>query len=112
MDCSNRVIQFNPVGRPRFEFVENRGGTSIPWISSLEVTRLLDEGCQGFLATVLDSTAEERRLEDIAVVREFPDIFPQELPGLPPDREVEFVIELAPGTEPISKAPTGCRCPN
>ena len=73
--------------------------------SSFEVTKLLDKGCQGFLASIVDSTAGEPRLEDIAVVCNFPDIFPQELPGLPLGREVEFVIELAQGTEPISKAP-------
>ena len=45
------------------------------------------------------------RLEDIPVVREFPDVFPDDLPGLPPDREIDFQIELAPGTEPILRAP-------
>ncbi|KAH9658001.1 hypothetical protein KPL70_023315 [Citrus sinensis] len=44
-------------------------------------------------------------LEDIPIVREFIDVFPEDLPGLPPDREVEFTIELVPGTTPISKAP-------
>ena len=44
-------------------------------------------------------------LEDIPVVCEYPDVFPEELPGMPPDREVEFVIELKPGTAPISKRP-------
>ena len=44
-------------------------------------------------------------LEDIPVVSEYPDVFPEELPGMPPDREVEFVIELMPGTAPISKQP-------
>jgi hypothetical protein len=39
------------------------------------------------------------------VVRDFPDVFPEELPGMPPDREVEFVIDLLPGTAPISKRP-------
>jgi hypothetical protein len=41
----------------------------------------------------------------IHVVREFLDVFPEELPGMPPDREVEFVIDLLPGTAPISKRP-------
>jgi hypothetical protein len=41
-------------------------------------------------------------LTSIAVVCEFPDVFPDDLPGLPPDREVEFTIELEPGTAPIS----------
>ena len=45
------------------------------------------------------------RLEDIPVVREFPDVFPDDLPGLPPERKIDFQIELAPGTEPISRAP-------
>ena len=45
------------------------------------------------------------RLEDIPVVREFLDVFLEDLPGIPPDREIDFQIELAPGTEPISKAP-------
>jgi hypothetical protein len=42
---------------------------------------------------------------NIRVVREFPDVFPEELPRMPPDREVEFVIDLLPGTAPISKRP-------
>jgi hypothetical protein len=46
----------------------------------------------------------ERRLEDIRVVREFPDVFPNDLPGIPPERAIEFKIELQPGTAPISKA--------
>ncbi|KAL8112652.1 hypothetical protein AgCh_020094 [Apium graveolens] len=45
------------------------------------------------------------RIEDVSVIRYFPDVFPDELPGLPPDREIEFTIDLAPGTEPVSKAP-------
>ena len=44
-------------------------------------------------------------MEDIPVVREFLDVFPEDLPCIPPDREIDFQIELAPGTEPISKAP-------
>jgi hypothetical protein len=42
---------------------------------------------------------------NIRVVIDFPDVFPEELPGMPPDREVEFVIDLLPGTAPISKRP-------
>jgi hypothetical protein len=45
------------------------------------------------------------QLEDIPVVCDYPDVFPDDLPGIPPDRDVEFVIELQPGTTPISKRP-------
>jgi hypothetical protein len=44
-------------------------------------------------------------LEDIPVVCKYPDVFPDDFPGMPPDRDVEFVIELQPGTAPISKRP-------
>jgi hypothetical protein len=43
------------------------------------------------------------KIKDIPVVCEFPDVFPEDLPGLPPERDVEFVIELKPGTAPISR---------
>jgi hypothetical protein len=47
----------------------------------------------------------ERKIEDIHVVREFLDMFPDDLPGMPPKRAIEFKIELQPGTAPIAKAP-------
>jgi hypothetical protein len=50
---------------------------------------------------------EGPRLEDIRVVCEFPDVFPDDLLGMPSDRDIEFVIEILPGTAPISKRPYG-----
>ncbi|CAN6465527.1 unnamed protein product [Victoria cruziana] len=47
----------------------------------------------------------ELQLDQIPVVQDYIDIFPKDLPGLPPEREVEFIIELIPGVQPISKAP-------
>ncbi|GJW39237.1 reverse transcriptase domain-containing protein [Tanacetum coccineum] len=58
-----------------------------------------------FLASVMDTSLESPNIENLSVVREFADVFPDELPGLPPAREIEFGIELIPGAEPISKAP-------
>jgi hypothetical protein len=51
------------------------------------------------------NSVEGKALEDIKVVNEFPDVFPKDLPGMPPDRDIEFSIELIPGTAPISKRP-------
>jgi hypothetical protein len=48
---------------------------------------------------------EAKSIEDVPVVREYPDVFPEELPGMPPDRDIEFVIDLIPGTSPIAKRP-------
>jgi hypothetical protein len=49
-------------------------------------------------------TVLELKLEDIHVVREFPDVFPDDLPGMPPERAIEFKIVLQPGITPISKS--------
>ena len=45
--------------------------------------------------------------EEVPVVQDFPDVFPEELPGMPPDSDIEFFIELLLGTAPISKRPIG-----
>nr|GFC35838.1 putative reverse transcriptase domain-containing protein [Tanacetum cinerariifolium] len=66
---------------------------------------LLSHGCEGFLATIHDTNSEVPSIHDQPIVSEFPDVFPDELPGIPLVREVEFNIELIPGSEPISKAP-------
>ena len=73
-------------------------------ISALRANSLLKKGCQGFLANVV-SNENEVRLEDIPIIRDFSDVFPNILPRLPPDRKVEFTIDLVLGTIPISKAP-------
>ncbi|XP_034197179.1 uncharacterized protein LOC117612609 [Prunus dulcis] len=73
-------------------------------ITAMTAKRLLRKGCSGYIAHVIDTRDNRLRLEDIPVVQEFPDVFPEHLPGLPPHREIEFIIELAPGTNPISQA--------
>ncbi|KAD2223649.1 hypothetical protein E3N88_41621 [Mikania micrantha] len=62
-------------------------------------------GYTAILALITDKTEEEKKLEDIPVVCNYPDVFPEELPGLPPPRQVEFRIDLAPGAPPIARAP-------
>ncbi|KAL8108000.1 hypothetical protein AgCh_024428 [Apium graveolens] len=53
-----------------------------------------NNGCEAYLAHVVDTKKETPTLDEIPIVREYPDIFPEELPGLPPDREIEFSIYL------------------
>ena len=74
-------------------------------ISALRAKRLLRKGCQRYLAHVVDTRKEVLKLDDIPVVRDFPNVFPEDLPGMPIDREIEFSIDLLLGTSPISKAP-------
>ncbi|KAL0553902.1 hypothetical protein IC582_007806 [Cucumis melo] len=76
-------------------------------ILDLKVEKLLREGCTTFLAHVIVVQTEKMKPEDVPVVKEFLDVFPDDLSGLPPNREIEFTIELLPGTAPISQAPYG-----
>nr|GFD02001.1 putative reverse transcriptase domain, aspartic peptidase domain protein [Tanacetum cinerariifolium] len=60
---------------------------------------------EGFLATIHDTTLDVPSIHDQPIVSEFPNVFLDELPGIPSVHEVEFNIELIPRSEPISKAP-------
>ncbi|KAA3484615.1 DNA/RNA polymerases superfamily protein [Gossypium australe] len=74
-------------------------------ISSLLTQKYLRKGYEAYLAFVMNAKETELRIESVPIVCEYPDIFPEELPELPPVREIEFGIELASGTAPISIAP-------
>ncbi|GJR22006.1 putative reverse transcriptase domain-containing protein [Tanacetum coccineum] len=78
-------------------------------ISCVKAQKYIERGCQLFLArvTVKENRDEskEKRLEDVPTVRDFPEVFPEDLPGLPPVRQVEFQIDLVPGAAPVAQAP-------
>ncbi|GKD36351.1 hypothetical protein Tco_1251860, partial [Tanacetum coccineum] len=57
------------------------------------------------MAHVTEKEPKEKRLEDVSVIRDFPEVFPDDLPGLPPPRQVELKIELVPGATPVARAP-------
>ncbi|KAE8685469.1 wall-associated receptor kinase-like 10-like [Hibiscus syriacus] len=99
-----RAILISPDG---FEviMISDRFNLLANVISLMSVKKLLLQGCQGFIANVIDTRVKESGIEDIPAVREFPDVFPDELSGLPLDREVEFQIEIMPRTSPIAMAP-------
>ncbi|KAA3465507.1 DNA/RNA polymerases superfamily protein [Gossypium australe] len=67
-------------------------------ILSMSTQRYVRKGCEAYLAYVLDTKVAESKIESVLVVCEYPDVFPEELPGLPSIREVEFAIELVSGT--------------
>lgn len=72
----------------------------------MKARRLLESECMGYLASVVDTYKEQKlKPEEVSVVRDFLEVFTEDLLGLPPDREIEFVIELLPGITPVSKAP-------
>ena len=74
-------------------------------ISAITVKEMLRKGCQGYLSLVRDITAKKTSISDVPVACEFPDVFPDELPGLPPHREIEFRIDMVSDTALISVPP-------
>nr|GFC17736.1 putative reverse transcriptase domain-containing protein [Tanacetum cinerariifolium] len=78
-------------------------------ISCTKTRKYIQKGCQVYLAQVTSKKAEdkseEKRLEDVPIVREFSEVFLEDLPGLPPNRQVEFQIDLVPGAAPVAQAP-------
>ncbi|KAL5546618.1 hypothetical protein UlMin_006305 [Ulmus minor] len=106
INCKARTVTFKPTGEAPFEFIGEKGKDQKMLISAMKARKWLASGCFGFLANVIDTTPREKdKLEDVPVISEFIEVFPEDLPGIPPDREITFEIELLPGTAPISKAP-------
>ena len=71
----------------------------------MQARRFLRKGCEAFFALVLESKRGQVNLEDIPVIKEFLDVFPEELLGLPPKREVDLTIKGLHGMTPISRVP-------
>ncbi|KAL0291840.1 UNVERIFIED_CONTAM: Transposon Ty3-G Gag-Pol polyprotein [Sesamum radiatum] len=105
VDCYKKEVMIESSGESRVVFVGDRQVVPVCVILALEARRLMLEGCEAYLAHVIDSKKVNPTLEEIPVVRDFPEVFPDELPGLPPHREVDFAIETLPGVAPISIAP-------
>ncbi|GKF34720.1 hypothetical protein Tco_0107920 [Tanacetum coccineum] len=88
----------------------NQGNaTRLNIISCTKTQKYMQKGFPIFLAHVtakeVEDKSEKKRLEDVPIVRDFPDVSPEDLPGLPPTRQVEFQIDLVPGAAPVAWAP-------
>ena len=105
VNCFTKEVEFDVPNQARIVFLGERKIMSTCLISAIKACKMIQKGCEAYLAHVIDTRKTEAKLEDIPVVNEFQDVFPVELPGLPPDRDVEFTIELLPGTTPISVTP-------
>ncbi|XP_060212226.1 uncharacterized protein LOC132639846 [Lycium barbarum] len=104
VDCRSMHVRFRA---PSFSHIIVPGERSLTSniISAVVTRKMVSQGCEAYLAHIFDTYLESPRLKDIPIVCEFPDVFPENLPGLPPEREVEFSIEVILGTTPISINP-------
>ncbi|GJT95128.1 putative reverse transcriptase domain-containing protein [Tanacetum coccineum] len=87
----------------------NKCGTRLNIISCTKAQKYVLQGCHVFLAhiTVKETgdKSKKKQLQDVPIVKNFPEVFPEDLPGLPPTRQVEFHIDLVPGAAPVARAP-------
>ena len=79
--------------------------TPVRIISFLRAKRMVNKGCLAFLAHLRDDTTHVPSIESVSIVREFLYVFPADLPGMSPDRDIDFCIDLELGTRPISIPP-------
>ncbi|KAG8503648.1 hypothetical protein CXB51_001631 [Gossypium anomalum] len=105
VNCRKKFIELKCENGEILRVNSEESDSSFPIISVMSAQKCLRKGYEAYLAFVLNTKNPELKIESVPVVCEFPDVFPEELPGLPPVRKVEFGIELIPGTTPISIAP-------
>ncbi|KAM2369066.1 hypothetical protein ACFXTH_046546 [Malus domestica] len=105
INCYGKTVTFHRAGLPKVTFVGERSRVRHGIISAVRAKRLLTKGCQGYLAHVVLNDNAPSSVEDVCLVKHFPDVFPDDLPELPPDRDVEFTIDLLPGIDHIPLTP-------
>ncbi|KAH0646331.1 hypothetical protein KY284_034215 [Solanum tuberosum] len=105
LDCFSKTVTLAIHGIPPVVWQGSRGSTPVGVISFIRARRLVASGCLSYLYYVCDVSREVPSVESVPVVRDFLDVFPTDLPGLPPDRDTDFPIDLEPGTRLISIPP-------
>ncbi|GKE91704.1 hypothetical protein Tco_1572799 [Tanacetum coccineum] len=110
--CDEKVVRITY--GDKVLIVQGDGGGSrekskLSIISCTKTQKYIKKGCQLFLAQVTkketEGKSEEKRLEDVLTVRDFPEVFPEDLPGLLPMLQVEFQIDLVLGAAPVAPTP-------
>ncbi|GKE11031.1 putative reverse transcriptase domain-containing protein [Tanacetum coccineum] len=110
IDCAKKIVRI-PFGSEILIFhgdgSRNKRGTRLNIISCTKTQKYLLQGCHIFLAHITiketGDKSKKKQLQDVPIVKNFPEVFPEDLPGLPPTRQVEFHIDLVPGAAPVAR---------
>ncbi|GKB11101.1 hypothetical protein Tco_0845024, partial [Tanacetum coccineum] len=110
--CDEKLVRI-PYGNETLIFRGNESNdkreSRLTIISCLKAQEYMAKGCQIFLAQISakkeEDKSEGKQLTDMPIIRDFPEVIPEDLPGLPLARPVEFQIDLIPGAAPIARAP-------
>ncbi|GKE84958.1 hypothetical protein Tco_1558700 [Tanacetum coccineum] len=102
--CDEKVVHI-PIDGETLIIRGDRSKTRLNLISCIKTERYISRGCQVVMIRVIEKKSDKKKLEDIPVVKEFPHVFLEDLPGIPPIRQVVFQIDLIPGAAPIARTP-------
>ena len=105
LDCNAKTVTLVKPGTDPLVWEGYYISTLVRIISFLRAKRLVHKGCLSFLEHIRDDTSKVPLIESVSIVREFLDLFAEDLPGMPPDRDIDFCIKLEPVTRLISISP-------
>ena len=105
VDCGQKIVVLRCSYQSKVIIQGIRSSVMSNVISAMQARRFIRKGYEAFLALILDSKRGQVDVEKIPLVREFPNVCPEELPSIPLEREVDLSIEIVPGTAPVSRAP-------
>ena len=105
VDCRLKRVTLRTPNDDEVIFIGERSNHLSNVISAADARKMVRKGCEAYLAYVIDTIKPRPSVSDIPTVSDFPDVFPKELPGLPPQREIEFAINVVLGATLASITP-------
>ncbi|XP_070045271.1 uncharacterized protein [Nicotiana tomentosiformis] len=105
LDCHTKMATLAMIGLPRLKWRGTPGHSPSTDISYVKAQHMVEKVYIANLAYIHDPSAKITSMDSVPVVHEFPEVFPTDLPVIPPDKDIDFCIDLAPGTQPISIPP-------
>ena len=97
-----KIVTLRTPNEDEVTFIDEKSNHLSNVISAATVRTMVRKGCEAYLAYAIDTEKARPSVFDIPTVSDFPDMFPKELPGLPPQREIEFTIDVVPCATPAS----------
>ena len=105
VDCRMKQVTLRTPSGEEVTFIGERSNHLSNVISAATARTMVRKGCEAYLAYVIDKKKAKPSLLDTPTVCDYPNVFSEELPGLPPQTEIEFAIDVVPGATPASITP-------